>query len=292
MSNLPTTLSENLPTNIEDYTDEMLLALAGLGQGTGSSLPSLRVNYDDEDDDGNEIPRGQWVIWSDGGPVFSKEVQFRILYQAMQYSHYDVDEGKQISKSVFFRGFDEEIYDSIGTEKCGRVTKKVFETLTKAEQKDQKKRKLARVCFGTVSMTGVDKRGEAATIENLPCVFYARGTNFMPITEALNDMEKQKVVPQRVTMLLSLLRHKNDGVTYWQVVPSYDGENTKLVEEDLALIDAFHKTVVAESEEVYEAWRKANIKNGAGSADISVDLDAASEDLDPAAQVLNDDIPL
>lgn len=281
--NLPAELPANLPSTFEGLSDDELMLATGQGQEMGLGLPSLRVNYDDEDSDGNSVPRGQWTIQSDGTQYFAKDVSLRVLYSTYQYSHYDADEGKMVSKSVHFTRFGEEVYDDAGGKKCGKVKRKDFESLSKSEQKVQKKIKLSKVLFGVVTLTGVDNKGKKATLKNEPCVFYARGTNYMPMSDLIQDMHNSKKVMQRTQLLLELKREKNDGVTYWSAVPAIEKEGVEVTTDDYELMRKFALTAHAESEDIFNKWRAIVIKNSAGQKDVADKINAKVED--------GDDIP-
>ena len=181
------------------------------------------------------------------------------MYATYQYSHYDATEGKTLSQSIHFSRFGEEVYDSTGGFKCGKVSRKKFETLSKPEQEIQKKIKLARVLFGLASLKGVDVKGQPVVLDNTPCVFYARGTNFMPMTELLQEITKAKQVPQKKLLSLSLKREKNEGVTYWEVVPTIADENVEITEGDYSVIKEFALTVAAENETIFAKWKKQRV---------------------------------
>ena len=60
---------ENLPEilNIESMSAREVNRLTGFDQEESAlMIPSLRINYDDEDDQGNKIPRGEWLLSSEG----------------------------------------------------------------------------------------------------------------------------------------------------------------------------------------------------------------------------------
>lgn len=271
--NLPIIFKSNLPADYSGLDEHDLLEATGMSNGDlGLGLPSLRVNYDDQDEDENSIPRGHWTITVDGVRYFAKEVFMRIMNTSNQYSHYDADQGKTIAKSIHFNRFGEEVYDDAGGFKCGKVSRKAFEKMNDADKARQKKIKLAKVLFGFVSIeTGVDVKGKPARLDATPCVFYARGTNYMPMAELIQDLVKAKQVPQKKLVKLSLKREKNEGVTYWQVVPAIADENVEITAKDFGIIKEFALTIAAENEEIYTKWKKHRISNAVeakGTADV------------------------
>lgn len=285
--NLPAHLDANLPTNIESLTDKELIALFGGSQNEGIDLPSLRVNYDDEDNDGNEIPRGQWAITLKGVTVYSKTVSFRVFMPRNQYSHYDRDANELVSKSVLFQNFrDPEIYSTCGRMKCGKLSKKDFENLDTGEKEIQKQIKAAKVLFGLITITGVDAHKNEHTFENEPAMFFARGTNFMPIADKLQELEKKHIFYPRVWLDFSLQRKKNDGVTYWEVVPEV-GTQADISPTDFGLLRDFSETIKLENESVFNKYNRN--KNKVRDANAA-SFDGEANELDPLND-LNDDLP-
>lgn len=288
---------ENLPANIDTLDTAALMRMTGqtMSGQSGVGVPSLRVNYDDEDQDGNEIPRGSWTVYTDKGQVFAKSVMFRIMLATIQYNHYDADEQKNVSTSVHVQGFDGEIPDSIGGFKCGKVSKKQLAELSEAEQKVQKSIKCAKVLFGLVSLSGTNTKGEEVEINNLPCVFYARGTHFMPMSDYIADLERHNTPMLTVTINLDLDRKKNGGVTFWEVNPSTEEKDVPVTKDDHTVYEAFVQTVKAENDEIMAKWKASRavegekaMKNIATAVSTPNDLnDDISDIIDGQSEELN-----
>lgn len=256
MGNDLTTL---IPAGISE--EEWLRLTGAPVEKAGLNLPSLRVNYDDQDDDGNDIPRGQFVISNpDGVRVFAKSVKLRIMAVRMQYSRYDAEAQKTASTSIYFRSFYDEVPDDTGTLKCGKVDKKKFETLTDPEKNFQKSIKLARVLFCLISVEGKTAKGEDATIENMPCVFYARGTNYMPISDYLDQFNK-KGSYSSVWTEFTLERKRNGGASFWEVKPETK-DKANVTVEDITLLRDFDATIQAVNDDILGKWTKAKAKQG------------------------------
>lgn len=285
----------NLPTTLDGLSAHELMVMTGFKQEfDGSQLPALRVNYDDEDDDGNEIPRGAWALTTEVDnnlvTIFSKEpVFFRPLFNTRQYSHYDADTQKMIAVSVHFQKWGDEVPDSAGGFKCGKVTKKQFEQLTEAEQEVQKKIKLSNVLFGLVTMSGVTRTGNKISVENVPCLFYARGTHYMPIDGFLDKLRKTNTPPQTVVIKFDLERKKNGGVTYWEVVPTTE-KDVPFVAADLEIMTKFTETIKAENAQILDKWKKARAKGSKPSQEKLAEL-IGDDKADNASLELNDEIP-
>ena len=252
-------MDTNLPVTFEGLSAHEIRVLTGqASEGpSGIGLPSLRVNYQDVDDNENALPRGMWSVSTpETGQIFAKEVDFRIYFATLQYAHFDADAGKHISSSIHFRSFKDDAPDSAGGNKCGKVSMKQLEELDEGEKKIQKAIKLSKVLFGTVTMTGKDVRNKEHTIENLPCVFYARGTHFMPMANYLEDLQKNNVVMFDVYTKMALKTIKDKTITYWEVVPSV-GDSCTFGKDDMDLIHKFAETAKAESESILVEHDKA-----------------------------------
>ncbi len=247
-------MSENLPAVTSENTEELMKVLGQMSDFQGSSLPSLRINYNEENEFEEQIPKGQWTFQSGGKVVYSPECTFRIMFVRMQYSHWNREENVTTATSVYFKDFSEEIPDDAGGFKAGKVAKADFEKLPEAEKAIQKEIKLSKVLFGYVSITGKDAHDNDIVIEDEPCVFYARGTNFMPIAKYLDDLTKKNILILGVITKFSLLKKKNGSLIFWEVVPSIQEEVT-LVEEDNNKIKKFADTIAAENREIVDQWK-------------------------------------
>lgn len=272
----------NLPATPEEISTKELMVLTGQTVAkSGSLLPVLRVNYDDEDEDGNTLPRGSWVLTpEDGGPaIYSKDVIIRPLWVTFQYNHYDADKAQMVSTSVHFNGWNDDIIDSVGTHRCGKLSRKEIEKLPPERQEQQRKIKLAKVIYGVADIAGVDKEGNKSAAKAVPCVFYARGTHFMPMAEFLDKLESKGTFMGSVNIKVGLKREKNQGVTYWEAVPS-EKSSVVVTRDDLELIKKFSDTTAAETAEVTKKWQEAQNTASAVSLAGTLDTQSLNKDFD------------
>lgn len=266
----------NLPANLDNERDLMKASGQQPDEPLGLALPVLRVNYDAEDDGGGSLPRGRWAMsLTDGTKVYADkraQVIFRPIFVTQQYSHFDSEKGKMVSKSVHFQSWNDEVPDSTGTFKCGKKPKKVREELSDAEKALQDKIKLSRVLFGVATFDALRFEGDldengnrpatAHRVESLPCVLYAKGTNYMPMTNFLDGLTDRKIPMQKVNInITKLILHKNGQVKYWEVVPEFGGE-AQVTQEDLDLLRDFAETAKAETDQVLEKFEAAQKKKG------------------------------
>lgn len=272
-------MSSNLPANLETLNSQELAALTGQKEERlGNQLPSLRVNYEDSDDDDNPLPRGQWSCFlSNGSRIFAKEVQLRIFLTKYQYNHYDADKQETVSTSVYFDKFGDEAPDTAGGFKCNKVPRKKLDELSEAEKATQRQIKCSRVCFGLLTAEGVNPRGEEISVEDEPVVFFARGTNFMPMADYIKSASATEGWLGGVVTNLSLKKEKNGSVTYWTVIPETQG-TVSYGEEDFEILKSFYETVAAENKAVVEQHVDAQQKK-------------AAEEYNGDAVPFDDDIP-
>lgn len=253
-------METNLPANLDTLDTKALMELTGQTQAFAKGHPVLRVNYDDATEDGLEIPRGQWTITTpEGQPIYAKTCQFVPILCTLQYNHYDEVKQQVSSTSVHFQSWSDEIIDSSGGLKCGKVTRREFAKLPPEEQAKQKKIKLSKVIHGFLTMTGVDPLGEKKTVENLPVVFYARGTNYMPMDGYFESLAKKGLPMQGRVAELSLKRLRNDGVTFWEVVP-VAGAEAPVTNDTFEAIKTFAEGIAEENKAITEKWQKARSK--------------------------------
>lgn len=258
---------ENLPATLDGLSVQEEMRATGqiMSGNDGLGLPSLRVNYDDEDQDGNKIPRGSWTVYGEDGQVFADSVLFRPILTTIQYNHYDSDEGKTRATSIHGSGFDSEFQDSAGGFKCGKLSKQQFKELTEAEQAIQKDIKCSKVFFGLVTVAGVNTKGKKSKVADLPCVFYARGTHFMPMADYVEKLHRTNTPMRSVQISMDLNRQKNGGVTYWEVNPTTKQDGLELSAAINGVYGEFLATIKAENESIMSKWTTAQKKKGDAS---------------------------
>lgn len=106
---------------------EELMKMIGQGaMDTGPQWPLLRINRLSDDDDGNTLPVGTFMLNSKqvGDRVYGKPALFRPFMNRYQYARYDAQTEKYTNFSVMFSDFNDDIPDELGGFKCGKVAKK------------------------------------------------------------------------------------------------------------------------------------------------------------------------
>lgn len=282
----------NLPVLTEASTEELAIALGFKQEFNGPILPTLRVNYEDEDKDENPIKRGEWSINFDGTPVYAKTCIVRFMFSRFQYSHYDLTEGKTICTSVYFENFSDEIPDTCGGFKCGKMPRKEVADADSATKDLQRKIKLSRVLFCLVTMEGVDAKGNKVVVESYPCLFHARGTHYMPIGEYLDNLLRNGHLPWSVLTKFSTKRKKNDGVTYWEVSPE-KATDVSFNAADYIIVKDFAALVESENTRIMDEFVRKHDKRKKNEAPLSADFEVtAMKDITPdkVKQEFDDDL--
>lgn len=241
----------------------------------GSLLPSLKINRDDQDDQGNNIPTGSYCVSQEGKAFYSKTAKFRTFTNSYQYMVFDFISKKFSNKSVIIKNFNEEAIDELGGLRCGKISKKDQEFLSETEKEKQKQIKCYRLMFGTVTFPGNEN------VEDVPVLWRSSGDNFNSAKVALDSMEKVKHLFCQHPINMTLQRKKNGSNVYYQAVcEAILKEEIPFTENDMITFKMFQEHIETENRFVAAKWRNAK------KADIQVEDTDALKALD-----LNDELP-
>ena len=247
----------------------------------------LKINRDHEDDEGNSLPAGSWSVSLPDKTVYAKEIDFQVFVQRYQYLHYDAEVNEMVNKSVMAKNLypQTEIPDMLGTLRCGSVPASQRESLSADKAMQQKNIKCFRMLFGKATfLDAVDEKG--AKVEdavNVPILWRARGSNFMPISVPMDALTAQKKPFIFYKLHASLEKKKNGGLVYY--VGKFDN-SPQLVDftpEDQDTLAYFMDYINAENSAVMKEYDNSLRKQGK-----MVDQDAVTVTSD---DVLNDDLP-
>lgn len=260
----------------EELTPEELMAMTG--QSTGkkfNDFPRLSINSDGEDDAGRAIPIGAYMVSQGGLAVFGKPITFRPFINAYQYAVYEPEKKNYTNRSVIFKNFSEEAPDELGGIACGKISKKNHDGLT-AEQLDfQKKIKCYRYLYGVVTFNGVSADGQKHDLVELPVRARLSGSNFMPISEAIEFLEKKKVPMITANVELTTKREKFGTNSYYVMVAKADVKNVvDLTEKDWTLLKDFISSIDRENQTILEKYKAAK---GVTSREVVQATDIAKE---------------
>jgi hypothetical protein len=217
---------------VNEMDASQLMAMMGGAQNQqqggqeNNLLPILRINYQEEDDNGNELKKGTFTLQGGDNNIYAKEATFRALGDYMQYLHYSQEEESVVNRTIIHRIGDEPI-DEKGGVRCGRPIGKELQQMTPDQKAPFKEITCFRYIYGIVSMSGVTAEGEKTAVTDVPCLFRMKGTSFMNFSREVVEPSNQKNLQfQQVPNKLTTQRHKNGSVIYFTAHFSPDFANT------------------------------------------------------------------
>ena len=240
-------------------TPDQLMAAMGAGdqqqsESTGNRLPLLKVNYQDEDDDGNELKKGVFALTLPSGTVYGKDVTVRVFADYMQYLDYDPNENAVVNKTIIHRVGDEPI-DETGSVRCGKPTSKDLREMDADTKLKYKDITCFRYLYSTVTIAdATDGAGNAVEVQDVPCLLRLKGASFLAFSQdVIEPCKNLKLKFMQVASKLVTTRQKNGSVTYFTVGFSPDFQNKmEISTDDLQFMSKILDTVNAENKGVIE----------------------------------------
>lgn len=277
-------------TTLDNLTTEQIMEMTGQGKKSNwSPFPFVTINRQDEDDDGNVIPKGTYVLTEPETKelVYGNPAYFRPFIQTFQYRVYDAGQEQFTNKTILFKSFNDEAFDELGGLSCGKVNRKKWEQLTKDEQEQQRAIKCRRLMFGTISMNGVFKRKakepeRTVELKDVPVIWVSQGNSFIPVGDAISAMTNKNKLMFNYKLELTTKREKNGSNVYYiaDAKPMLKEKPIALSKEDMELMKSFQEYITQENSFVMEKWERAHRKQSANKN--SKDLDLVAELSAPA----------
>ena len=225
---------------------------------SGGVFPRLSINHSTEDDDGNSIPRGFFMIRNGSGrSVFAPKVTYRPFVRTFMYSVWDNDSNQFGSQTIQSRSMNDLFYDTSGGLKCGKLAPDRLRTLDEhsPEAVLQKGIKCVQVLYGLVTIdAGQDATGKPQTVKDQPSIWYVRGSSFIRISDWVKTLEAQRKLMPTATAELTTVKGKRGGNIYY-------GANAKTVrfgkftKDDQALLLQFFESVNSFNDKIMESHR-------------------------------------
>ena len=265
-----------IPTDFNNISDMELMKLTGQTDsgGQGSVLGRLSINYQTEDENDKPLPRGHFVLPVDGDNVYAKEVTFRPFIRLYAYSYWDNSE-EEFTSSVQMPSLGDQFADSKGTYKCGKLSREEIERLPDNDPQRviQSSIKCNQVLYGVATMVGKKSDEQEIKVKEVPCVFYAKGVNYIPFSTMLSGLVKQKKPMIRTNLIVSTKKQKSGGNTYFSVGIK-TGSTVELSDTDKELLKEFTVAVKSVNESVMEKHRSAvKSKTKDGDHSLAIELD-------------------
>jgi hypothetical protein len=271
-----------IPENFDSITDEQLMQLTGQGIAIGGDSPSvlsrLSINYQAEDDNDKPLPRGWFSLRVGEKTAYAKTVDFRMFMRVFSYSYWDNAEDTFVG-SVQRPSLSDQFPDVQGSYKCGKLTKDELAELNDTDPKKilSNQVKCNQVIYGTVSILEGKYADDSQfePIENYPCVFYAKGVNYIPFQKVINNLARQKKPMIRTVLSLATKKQKTTGNTFFIVEPTVKTSVDTISNDDKVLLKEFADTVQAVNESVMEKHREAvKLKTNDGDHSLAIDIEA------------------
>ena len=266
-----------IPSDVTSLSDTELMKLTGQLDNTnqeGSVLSRLSINYQTEDENDNPLPRGQFTLKVDGDSVYSKTATFRPFMRMFAYSYWDNNE-EVFTSSVQRHSLGDQFPDSNGGYKCGKLSREQLEALAEGDPQRviQSSIKCNQVMYGVADMEGKKSDGKDVSLKQIPCVLYAKGVNYIPMSTTLKSLATQKKPMIRNNLLLSTKKQKSGGNTFFAIDIKI-GESVAMSEQDTVLLKEFAAVTKSVNEGVMDKHRTA-VKQQAKDGDhsLAIELD-------------------
>lgn len=243
----------NLATLSSDQIMEMI------GQSVQrSTLAQLKINRNADDDEGRQLPVGTYFVYDNESRqnIYGKPVFFRPFINVYQYRKYDASVNAYSAESILFRNWNEDILDTTGGLKCGKISGKAALSLSESEQRANKAVQCVRLLFGTVTFSGTSVGVKTETVVNaLPCVWRSRGVAFKPIGDAIESLSRENKFMFNHVFELTTRREKTGDNVYYTPVLKITDQTPALVDDpDIKHMQMFREFIDARNAEVHAKW--------------------------------------
>jgi len=268
MSNDVVTKEAGVVPSLKNMSVEEIAALTGQevsGSENNQGLPRLAINHSEEDSEGRTISRGKFALKLPNlVTAYAKEAHVRIFYRLYTYSRWDADQNTFGCQTIQAPTLSADFYDTEGNMRCGRLTKDQADALPKdsAEMALHKSVKCNQVLYNTVQLVDpVDAEGNKVEMpEEIPSVWYVRGSSFLPVSDHIKMIARQKQIMCTVVNKVTTVRKKMGGASYY--VPAISVlKTTEIKEGDQDLMTKFFETKEAINNKTMTSWREQKEKN-------------------------------
>ena len=266
MSNDVVTNTPSVVPSLKNMSVAEIAALTGqeVSSNESQSLPRFAINHGEEDNEGRSIPRGEFSLkLPDGVTAYAKEAHLRIFFRLFTYSRWDAEQGTFGSQTIQAPNLSADFYDTEGGIRCGRLTKDQADGLAKdsPEMMLHKSVKCNQILYNTVQLVNpVDADGNKVDMpDEVPSVWYVRGSGFMPVSDHIKMIDRQKKIMCTSVNKVTTSRKKMGGNSYYVPVMS-TLKYVDIKDSDQELIAKFFETKEASNNKVMGQWREQKEK--------------------------------
>lgn len=281
-------MNNNL-VDVKSMSNEDIMKAIGQDDGSSTpSLPRLMINRNPEDDDGNRLPIGSFVIYHNdaGENIYGKPIKFRPFISAMQYMEYSAEEEAYLSRSIIFKNWKDEPIDTVGGVRCGKVPFKDRANLSADELADQRSKKCYRLVYGEVTFTGKTASGADYEVKDYPVLWRVTGTQFNPVGNALKSISQRKKLMFNCLLTLETEKKKAGANVFYIAKIAVDADaGIKLTKADEDTLRNFQELIDTENTEVFELYKQA--KKGKATSDDAADAKVINDvqEVDPVTEL-------
>ena len=249
-----------LPTDLSKASLKEMMKFTGQADEGQEEvgLPRLSINHSSEDDEGNALPRGYLAVRNPktSEVVFGETAILRPFIRLFMYSAWDNEAEAFGSQTVQLNTLNGVFYDSTGGERCGRLAKAEMDKLdaNSPEYAVQKNVKCNQVIYGIAAANGINAKGEKASIQNIPVVWYVKGVSFIPVSNFIRSLNKQKKPMWETVMRLTTAKNKKGANTFYGAIVQHEG-NAQFTADDKALMEFFFKGIKGFNDSILKKYR-------------------------------------
>jgi hypothetical protein len=237
---------------IDEVNEENLAKVAAMiGQVDNSrpevaaGLPRLAIEQQNENKEGDTLPKGSFRLRVGDQTVYSKEIEARFFVRYYSYDLWNQENPEDSIRTVLAPSLSDDFPDTSGGNKCGKLAKDEIANLStnSLEHAIQKSIKCTQVIYGTVTKAegAATADGEEVDLKGTPFIWSARGSAFMPVNTYIREVPSNKIMfGQKVK--IATKRNVNGSVIYY--TPVFDKpQSVKVTDKDIELLNTFMEDI-------------------------------------------------
>ena len=237
---------------IDEVNEENLAKVAAMiGQVDNSrpevaaGLPRLAIEQQNENKEGDTLPKGSFRLRVGEQTVYSKEIEARFFVRYYSYDLWNQDNPEESIRTVLAPSLSDDFPDTSGGNKCGKLAKDEIANLStnSLEHAIQKSIKCTQVIYGTITKAegAATADGEEVDLKGTPFIWSARGSAFMPVNTYIREVPSNKIMfGQKVK--IATKRNVNGSVIYY--TPVFDKpQSIKVTDKDIELLNTFMEDI-------------------------------------------------
>ena len=237
---------------IDEVNEENLAKVAAMiGQvdtsrpEVAAGLPRLAIEQQNENKEGDTLPKGSFRLRVGEQTVYSKEIEARFFVRYYSYDLWNQDNPEDSIRTVLAPSLSDDFPDTSGGNKCGKLAKDEIANLStnSLEHAIQKSIKCTLVIYGTITKAegAATADGEEVDLKGTPFIWSARGSAFMPVNTYIREVPSNKIMfGQKVK--IATKRNVNGSVIYY--TPVFDKpQSIKVTDKDIELLNTFMEDI-------------------------------------------------